>query len=121
MRVIIAGGRDITDYELIKRAILDSKFPITEVVSGGCRGVDLLGEQWAEENDVIITRFLADWDKFGKSAGPRRNSDMIEYVGTDGGLILIWNGQSRGSKNIREKAITRGLVFYEIVVINGEQ
>ena len=47
MKVIIAGSRDITDYSLVCRAISESKFDITEVISGTARGVDTLGEKWA--------------------------------------------------------------------------
>ena len=48
MRVIIAGSRDIEDAKLVHDAVVASKFSITEVVSGGARGVDLLGLVWVE-------------------------------------------------------------------------
>lgn len=46
MRTIIAGSRSITDYALIQKAVSESGFEITEVVSGGAIGVDRLGERW---------------------------------------------------------------------------
>ena len=116
MKVIIAGTRTITNYSALKRTISMSLLPITEVVSGGCKGPDILGERWAKENNVKVTRFTADWDKFGKSAGPRRNTEMVEYVGKDGALILIWDGYSKGSSDILAKSIIKGLKVVECVL-----
>ncbi len=50
MKVIIAGSRNITDYSLVKTAIQESAFEIDCVVSGMAKGVDSLGESWAEKN-----------------------------------------------------------------------
>jgi predicted Rossmann fold nucleotide-binding protein DprA/Smf involved in DNA uptake len=61
MRTIIAGSREITDYALIERGMIDVPFNVTEVVSGGARGVDTLGERWARENGIPIKIFPADW------------------------------------------------------------
>ncbi|HXG66007.1 MAG TPA: SLOG family protein [Blastocatellia bacterium] len=78
MKVIIAGSRDITDYEVVKRAIEESGFEITEVVSGTAAGVDQLGEWWAELRAVPIARFPADWMNYGMRADAIRNAQMAE-------------------------------------------
>ena len=52
MKVIIAGSRTINDYDALKNFVESVNWSIEEVVSGGCRGVDILGEQWAENNNV---------------------------------------------------------------------
>ena len=84
---------------------------ITEVVSGGAGGVDKLGELWAERNRVTCRRFLANWGKYGKSAGMRRNEEMARYaVEKRGGCIAIWDGKSVGTKNMIETAQRYGLV-----------
>ena len=80
MKTIIAGSRGITDYSVVKQAIAESKYEITEIVSGGARGVDILGERYARESNIPIKRFLPDWDKFGKKAGILRNQDMGNYA-----------------------------------------
>ena len=54
MKTIIAGSRRITDYEIIKESIKESPYSISEIVSGGARGVDKLGEKWAWENNIPI-------------------------------------------------------------------
>lgn len=97
MRTIIAGSRDITDYGLIVLAVECSRFKITEVVSGTARGVDVLGELWAMLNDVPVTRYPANWDAYGKSAGYMRNEEMAAYADA---LIAVWDGKSKGTSHM---------------------
>lgn len=104
MRVIIAGSRDITDFSLIEKAVKNSGFNITEVISGGARGVDKLGEFWAKKHNIPCTIFHAKWDQLGKKAGPIRNQEMADYANSDptiqGALIAVWNGVSTGTKDM---------------------
>lgn len=111
-RVIIAGSRDIEDYNLLRQCIKESNFKIDEIVCGCAKGVDSLGEQWAKENNVPIKRFPADWKEFGKAAGPIRNKKMAEYATH---LILIHHNSS-GSLNMKKVAHNNNLVVYEKVV-----
>lgn len=106
MKTIIAGGRDIDDFALVKEAVAESGFEITEVVSGKAPGVDSLGEQWARENDIPVKEFPADWDTHGKQAGPMRNRQMAQYADA---LVAIWDGQSRGTSNMIQNARAYGL------------
>jgi hypothetical protein len=99
MKVIVAGSRELTDIRLVDQAIMDSKVHITELVSGGARGVDAMGEQWARLNDVPVKVFPANWNLHGKAAGPIRNRQMAEYADF---LVCIWDGCSRGTKNMFE-------------------
>lgn len=104
MKVIIAGSRHITPAfngeKILKFAIKESGFDITEVISGGARGVDTMGEYWAIENNIPFTRFMADWKEYGPAAGPRRNIQMAQYAVPDGGLIAVWDGSSRGTEHM---------------------
>lgn len=109
MKVIIAGGREIDDYELVLKAVLNAGFDITAVVSGGARGVDLLGERFAEEAGLKLFKFPADWDKHGRAAGPIRNQVMGDFADA---LIAIWDGQSRGTKHMIDYATKKGLKVY---------
>ena len=116
MKVIIAGSRTVTDPDLVERAVVNSGFHVTEVVSGGARGVDLLGERWVRECRVPIKRFNAEWDKYGKSAGYIRNRQMAQYVHENdpngGALIAIWNGYSPGTKGMIKDARELGMQVY---------
>lgn len=105
-RVIIAGSRAFTDYNLLKnkcdfylqRKLLD---PNTEVIviSGGASGADTLGEKYAKERNLRVERYNADWKKYGKSAGYRRNKQMAE-VGN--ALIAFRSGyaENKGTDNM---------------------
>ena len=99
-KVVIAGSRTITDKKLLDDAIHESGFDISEVISGTARGVDQLGEQWAQEHNIPIRKFPADWTKYGKSAGYRRNEEMIIYVYQNrGAVIALWDGSSLGTQH----------------------
>lgn len=93
-RVIIAGGRNITDIGEVVKAINDSGFVISEVVCGGARGADALGKQWADSHGIPVTMMPAAWDVEGKAAGYKRNVRMGNYAQK---AIVVWDGQSKGS------------------------
>lgn len=109
MKLIIAGGRNITDYSLVLSALSESGFIPTEIVSGMASGVDTLAIQYAIENNLPLVEFHADWKKHNRAAGPIRNREMAEYGDA---LIAIWDGVSRGTKNMIEEATKRGLSVY---------
>jgi hypothetical protein len=109
MKTIIAGSRWIGDYETICHAINASGFIISEVVSGGSRGVDRLGEQWAYHQLLPVKRFPAEWHTLGKAAGPIRNGEMAEYADA---LIAIWDGKSKGTAHMIDVATALGLKVF---------
>jgi len=106
MKVIIAGSRRITEYSLVDRAVRESGFQITEIFSGGARGVDCLGEEWGKRNGVPVLHFPADWEHYGKRAGYLRNEQMADCAE---GLIALWDGQSPGTGHMIEIAQKKGL------------
>lgn len=112
MKVIIAGPRYVTDFAIVKQAVKQSGFDITQVVSGGARGVDTLGELWAETNGVKFIRFPAEWNKYGKAAGPIRNKQMAEYVAPDGALVAVYDGSSRGTGDMIKRATSLNLKVF---------
>lgn len=109
MKTIIAGSRHIDDYNLVSQAIEDSGFEITEVVSGGCRGVDKLGEKWALGHGIPIEHFQADWQNFGRAAGPVRNRGMAQYADA---LIALLTKDSKGTKDMIKQAHIYGLKIF---------
>lgn len=109
MKVLIAGSRGIVDQVTVDTAIQESGFTISEVVSGGARGVDSLGEAWAKAQGIPVKRFLPDWKTYGKAAGPIRNSDMVAYAEA---VIAIWDGVSPGTGDTIRKAQTSGKPVY---------
>jgi hypothetical protein len=114
-KVIIAGSRHIRDYNLVVAAIKESgwKDQITEVVSGGADGVDKLGERWAMDNLLYVRRFNANWKAYGNRAGPIRNLEMAKYANA---LILVWDGESKGSKSMKRHAENEGILIFEKII-----
>ena len=124
LRIIIAGSRDFNDYELLKKSAIEiitkkTMLPdLTRIVSGGARGADTLGERFANEMGLEISRFIPDWDGLGKRAGYVRNAEMAKFAvedDNDGMLIAFWDGQSRGTKHMIDLAKRYGL---EVHVVN---
>lgn len=105
MKTLICGSRTINNYSLVKQVINDSGFYITEVVSGGAKGVDSLAEQWAKEHNINVKHFLPNWGKYGKSAGVIRNQQMVDYANV---IIAIWDGKSKGTKWTIDYALKQG-------------
>jgi len=75
--------------------------PVTQVISGCAQGVDQVGEEWAAANRIPVEQMPADWDTHGRAAGPIRNKAMAQRADA---LILVWDGQSRGSANMKREA-----------------
>ena len=111
MKIIIAGSRNINNYELIKETmdnILKTlNIPIT-IISGGANGVDKLGERYALEKHLGLTVYPADWDTYGKSAGYIRNEQMAN-VGNM--LVAFWDGKSKGTKHMIDLAEKYNLII----------
>lgn len=64
------------------------------------KGADTLGELWALKEGKRVARFPANWNKYGRAAGPVRNKQMAEYA--DALIVFIWNN-SRGSANMLDQ------------------
>ena len=101
-RIVVAGCRDYKDYDRAKAHIETFIKRIKEdytlvFVSGGCRGADMLGERFAKENGYCVEHYYPDWDKYGKSAGPKRNLQMAEICDY---VICFWDGKSRGTASM---------------------
>jgi len=107
VRVAIIGSRGFDDPRLVAgtmNTVLE-KYEVTEVVSGGARGADTLGEQWAKAHGIPTRIFRADWDRYGKSAGFRRNHDIIENCDL---CVAFWDGTSRGTAHSLDLARDAG-------------
>lgn len=113
MRVIVAGSRTIKDFEQVKTAIEESGFvthPATsKIVSGGASGVDQLGERYARETGCALDRFPAQWERYGRSAGFKRNEEMAQNADA---LVAVWDGRSRGTRHMIDVARAKGLAIF---------
>ena len=102
-RVIVCGNRDFTDKAFCFSQLdtILSEYRDLEIVSGHARGADLFAEEYASLRGVKLSVFSPDWKKYGRSAGPVRNRQMLEYALEATPLVVaFWNGESRGTKNM---------------------
>lgn len=113
---IICGSKATPDSFLsqLDYLIVTQELEIDVVVSGGARGADNIGEQWAISNGVDLIIMPANWKKYGKAAGYERNEKMIHHIMTayryEEPLVLaLWDGESRGTKNIIDLAMEEGI------------
>lgn len=113
-RVIIAGGRDFNDYELLSKTMKDYLASIEDdicVVCGQARGADTLGERYAKEHNHSIQYYPANWKRYGKAAGYIRNTEMANNADA---LVAFWDGQSLGTKHMIATAIQLGLSIHVV-------
>lgn len=98
MKLAIIGSRNIFIDDL------GSYLPnnVTEIVSGGAKGVDTCAKEYAHQNNLIMTEFLPEYSKYGKRAPLKRNIQIIEYADE---VLAFWDGKSRGTKFVIDKCI----------------
>jgi hypothetical protein len=107
MRLAVIGSRTFGDFELLSKSLdeFNDHSKITLIVSGGARGADSLAERYAKERGIEVKVFLPDWERFGKSAGFRRNHDIIAECDA---CIAFWDGSSKGTLSSIELARKKG-------------
>ena len=138
MKVIIAGSRNITQLKYVEEAMFKSNAykMVTEVVSGGARGVDSLAIDWAKKHKVKYTVKKAEWNKldvpgavieihhnddsqdlayryYNSRAGLQRNEEMGRYADA---LVAIWDGKSPGTKHMIDFMKSLGKKVYVMIV-----
>ena len=104
LKIIVAGSRYFNDYIKLKNTldrfnllIKNKGYEINQIISGTCKGADLLGERYAKENNIDIVRFPAKWYTYGKKAGYLRNLEIGEYGDI---LVAFPVGESKGTYNM---------------------
>lgn len=102
MKVAIVGSRglQITHLERYLPA------GVTEIVSGGARGIDTCARSYARSHQIKLTEFLPEYKKYGRSAPLRRNISIIEYADL---VLAFWDGTSHGTKFVIDNCKRRGI------------
>lgn len=111
-RLIIAGGRNFSDYQLVCETLKDWENVDCVVVSGRATGADSLGEKWAIEHRKTIAPFPANWRPNGvydNAAGYKRNAEMAVFSTH---LCAFWDGKSKGTKHMINLAYEHDLVVH---------
>ena len=101
MKVAVVGSREVD------RITMGFYMPddVTEIVSGGAKGVDTIAKNYALSHNLKYTEFLPDYKAYGRAAPLRRNDEIIEYADE---VLAFWNGKSKGTKYVIENAKKQG-------------
>lgn len=114
MKLAIIGSREFNDYDLLCEVLNPHKEKISLIISGGAKGADSLAERWAKENNIQTKVFIPEWDKYGKSAGFKRNILIIDECDS---CIAFWDGSSKGTKSSIDLCIKNNkkhsIILYE--------
>lgn len=106
MRTIIAGSRNIHNYQFVAGLLDNLDFNPSVVLSGTASGIDSIGAQWAKNNGIPVEEYPADWVNKGRSAGYLRNIEMALNAQA---LVAIWDGKSKGTEHMINIAQEKGL------------
>lgn len=114
MKIIVSGGRKYNNKALLFEALdqIHKDNKITMIVNGGATGADFLSTMWAIENKVSYKIYKAEWDKYGKAAGFRRNKEMISS-NMDATFLLAFPG---GNGTNHAKDIAK-MHFVEVIEV----
>lgn len=95
MKVAVIGSRGLTVADLGKYLPQE----VTEIVSGGAKGIDNCAKEYAIEKGLILTEFLPEYKRYGRNAPLKRNLQIIDYADL---VLAFWDGQSKGTKFVIE-------------------
>lgn len=116
-RVLVCGGRDYVDYHTVYE-ILDGLHRgegISCLIQGGATGADRFAKRWADERGVPGEEYAvtkADWERYGKRAGPMRNHKMLAEGKPD--RVIAFSG-GRGTANMIAQARAANVPVTEVV------
>lgn len=111
MKLAIVGSRSWSNAALLKRT-LDQYAEVhgvehhITVISGGAAGADSMGEAWARKNGYPVEVIRPDWERYGRSAGFKRNEDIIREADI---VFAFWDGSSKGTLDSINKARRLGI------------
>jgi hypothetical protein len=113
LRVLICGGRDLTDANWInKLSEYDAQYgPFTHIIQGGANGADAMAKRWAELHLIPSTEYRANWRKHGNAAEPIRNQRMLDEAKPD--LVIALPG-GRGTADMMARANAAGVTVIDI-------
>ena len=100
-KIVVAGGRTYTNTGMVFICLEKIVQKGDVIISGHAKGVDMMGELYAQKNNLACEIYPAEWDKYGRSAGPRRNEQMAQVADK---VVVFWDFKSRGTKNMIDMA-----------------
>ena len=95
MKVAIVGSRGL-EFNDFSPYLPEE---VTEIVSGGARGIDQCARRYARAHGLKLTEFLHDYESYGRRAPLLRNLTIIDYSDL---VLAFWDGSSRGTQFVIE-------------------
>lgn len=119
MKLAIIGSRNFNDKVFFLEKVKDviSEYNITAIISGGAVGTDLLGKQYALDNQIEYIEFLPDWSKYNRAAGMVRNRDIVNNSDI---VLAFWDGVSKGTKNSIDFAKKQNKILFVVYTKNDK-
>ena len=101
--VVVAGTRSFENWEEFKTEMNNQLKDMENIgiISGGAQGTDNMAKRYAEMRKLPFIEMPANWEKYGRAAGPIRNEAMARMATA---LIVFWDGESRGTLDMLTKA-----------------
>lgn len=117
IKVLVCGGRNYTNREHLNQRLNDFEAwlytqdaNLVTLIHGGARGADLLSGEWAKSKSIDVQVFPAEWDKYGRSAGFKRNTQMLAE---DPDYVLAFEG-GRGTQMMCKIARDKGTPTFNL-------
>lgn len=104
MKLLIAGSRSITEFDLSSYISAD----VDTVISGEAGGVDSLAEQYADLHRLSKYIVRPRYDLYGRAAPIKRNEQMVNIADA---VLIVWDGNSKGTKYIIDYSKRTGKPF----------
>jgi hypothetical protein len=112
--VLVTGSRDWNRSETVRAAIAEVHYfdesagSAIVLVSGHCpTGADQMAERWARRFGWRVEEHPAHWRVYGKSAGFRRNEEMVR-LGADV-CLAFQRDNSRGTQHTIDLCTEAGI------------
>lgn len=90
IKLVIAGSRSITDFDLDKYIPNDTEL----IISGGAQGIDLIAEKYADKKRISKLILRPKYKLYGRAAPLKRNEEMVDIADS---VLVIWDGKSKGA------------------------
>lgn len=95
MKIAMVGSRNFERYSKVAKYFIDNVQAGDMIISGGAEGIDRTAENIARGANMSVCILLPDWNKYGKSAGARRNQQIVDMADK---VVAFWDGKSKGTK-----------------------
>jgi len=113
-RLLVCGGRDFTDYHTLVEVLngFHAAHTVTVLIEGGALGADRFARRWATDRGIPVETYEAEWARYGRSAGPRRNIRMLTEGKPD--QVIAFPG-GNGTVNMVRLARNMSIPVMEVV------